>query len=412
MKTVALLVLLICMVLAGQVRAGELPEQITLNDAVRIAHSQNPDLAAAAEELNVARGHLTQSSYLSQFNFQSDNEFAYRTRQNRSNSQDWRVSMLQEFEVFGQRGLRMKSASQRVEQSSAEVRDQMRLLTAAVKLTFFDAMRSRQMVQLFEEIEKLDSRLLEAAGTRLDAGEINQIEFNLAKVRYGQSQRALILAQENYRLQRSSFGRLLGGYLGGEPEPAGDLSQPGLTLDLETLGANARQNRPDLRARQLEVARLNTEYALNSRMNLPNPKIGILLGHDQNTENFGGPAIGFSIPLFNRRSGEAAVLQARRRQAEARLRQIDLDIEKQVRDAYHQYLAARTALQVLESDVVTPAREGFNLLERAFKEGKIDLLRLAVAEREAFEAQVSYFDAWFGVRSAEVALELATGSPA
>jgi cobalt-zinc-cadmium efflux system outer membrane protein len=383
-----------------------------LNDEVTIARSQNPDLTAAAEELNVARGQFTQSSYLSQFNFQSDNEFAYRTRQNRSNSQDWRVSMLQELEVFGQRGMRMKSASQRVEQSSAEVRDQMRLLTATVKLTFFDAMRARQMVQLLAELERLDSRLLDAAGIRVDAGEINQIEFNLAKVRYGQSQRALILAQENYRLQRSSFGRLLGGYLGGEPEPAGDLSQPALTLDLETLAANARRNRPDLRARQLEVARLNTEYALNSRMNLPNPKVGVLFGHDQNTEHFGGPAIGFSIPLFNRRSGEAAVLQARRRQAEARVRQIDLDIEKQVRDAYHQYLAARTALQILESDVVTPAREGFNLLEQAFKEGKIDLLRLSVAEREVFQAQVSYFDAWFGVRSAEVALELATGSPA
>ncbi|MDO8431429.1 MAG: TolC family protein [Candidatus Binatus sp.] len=386
-------------------------QEITLEDAISIARAHNPDLAAAAQEINVARGELEQANYLSQSDFESDNAANYRARSNRSNTQDWRVGMRQEFEVFGQRSLRQKSRTVRLQQSAAEFEDGFRLLIATVRLTFLDALRARQLVRLLTEVEALDARLLEAARIRLSAGEIGQIDHNLAVVRYGQSQRALIQGQEIYRLQRSSLGRLLGGYAGPEPDPTGDFNPPKLAIDLETLVANAKSRRPDLRARQLEVARLNAEYALNQRMNLPNPSFGVFLGHELNTERFVGGTLGLSIPLFNRRTGEATVIEARRRQASARERAKYLDIEREVRDAYYGYLAAYRQLQIYQHDVVVPARESFNLLERAFKEGKIDLLRLSVAERLTFEARTAYLDAGFGVWSSQIALELATGAP-
>ena len=392
---------------SAAVHAGN---QITFDEAVEIARSHNPDLAAAAQEINVARGELEQANYLSQFDLEGDGAVNYRARQNRSNSQDWRVGMAQEFEVFGQRALRQKSRTIRLEQSAAEYQDGFRLLIATIRLTFFDTLRARQLVHLLTELEALDARLLEAARIRQNAGEIGQIDLNLAVVRYGQSQRALIQGEQIYRLQKSSLGRLLGGYAGPEPDPAGDFTPPKLAINFATLVANAMAKRPDLRARQLEVARLGAEYSLNQRMNLPNPSIGAFLGHDQNTEHFGGALLGLSIPLFNRRTGEAAVIEARRKQAMAREQAKVLDIEREVRDAYNGYLAAYRQLQIYENDVVVPARESFNLLERAFKEGKIDLLRLSVAERLTFEARTAYLDAGFGVWASQVALELATGA--
>jgi outer membrane protein TolC len=39
----------------------------------------------------------------------------------------------------------------------------------------------------------------------------------------------------------------------------------------------------------------------------------------------------------------------------------------------------------------------------------MDLLSLSVAERQAVEARMGYIDAWYGLVSAQVALELTTG---
>ena len=383
---------------------------VSLTDAVALAKAHNPDLAAVAQELGIAEGVLKKSRYLSQSNFESDNGAGYRTRTNRSNSQDWRVAMKQEFEVFGQRALRIKSASINYDETAANVRDQTRLLVAAVKMTFYDAIRSSRRVSLAQEMAALDERLFHAAKTRLDAGEVAPIDYGIAEVQYGRSKRTVVDTMEEYRAQRSALGRILGGFLGPEPTPSDDASASDFILDLPALEAKARQTRPDLRARQLEVARLETESALNARLNLPNAIIGTFVSHENNTEHTFGPSIGFSVPLFNRRSGEAAIIEAQRRQAEQRLRAADLDIGRQVRDAYNQYQTARKSLSIYEQDVIAPARDILQLHVRAFQEGKIDLFRLSFAEQQSFDAQAGYIEAQFGLRAAAVALELATGA--
>jgi outer membrane protein TolC len=66
-------------------------------------------------------------------------------------------------------------------------------------------------------------------------------------------------------------------------------------------------------------------------------------------------------------------------------------------------------VSVNQREVVQPARESFELLEEAFNAGKLDLLRLSLAERQAFEARMGFVRAWFDLVAARVALELALG---
>ena len=111
--------------------------------ALELMQRNNPELSAVRHELIVAKGELQRASYLSQFNFQVASEGNYRARSTRSNSQDWRVGFIQEFEIFGQRALRQKSARLSYDQSLANLDDQARLLQGATKLTFYDAVRAR-----------------------------------------------------------------------------------------------------------------------------------------------------------------------------------------------------------------------------------------------------------------------------
>src|SRR5580700_4109851 len=166
--------------------------EITLDQAVEIALEKNPDLAAAASELVIAGGEIQRANYLSQFNPQILSGFDYRTRSGKSNSQDWRAGLSQELEIFGQRGLRQQSARLGYEKTQADVRDQVRLLTAAVKMTFYEALRARNRSKLLADLEALNHKLADAAKSRFESGEIGQIDFNLARVRYGESRSQLI----------------------------------------------------------------------------------------------------------------------------------------------------------------------------------------------------------------------------
>ena len=88
---------------------------------------------------------------------------------------------------------------------------------------------------------------------------------------------------------------------------------------------------------------------------------------------------------------------------------MELNVEREVRDAHGRYLAALQGLRASQQEVVEPARESFGLLEDSFKAGKLDLLSLSVAEREAFEARIGYLDAWFNLAAAKVSLDLTVG---
>jgi cobalt-zinc-cadmium efflux system outer membrane protein len=403
-------IILLCIPLS--LFAGE----VSLEQAVALAVENNPDLAAVANELVIARSELQRANYISQFNPELLSDGAYRNRggpdyRNRSsNSQEWRVGLSQQLEIFGQPALRRRSAAFGYERTQAQVHDQVRLLTAAVRMTFYDALRERRRGELLAELESLDRRLLDAARARFEAGEIGQIDLNLTRVRYGESRRARIDSLEAYQLQRSSLGRVLGNAAGAEPEPASDVKIQPLGKDLENLLALARANRPDIKAAQMEMSRLKTEAQLNGRLALPNPTVGTFFGHEQNTEHLGGLSLGVSIPIFNRRQADATAIAGRLAQSQQRFRAVELNIEHEVRDAHSRYLAALRALRASQEDVVGPARESFGLLEDAFNAGKLDLLSLSVAERQAFEARIGYLEAWFNLASARVALDLAVGS--
>jgi cobalt-zinc-cadmium efflux system outer membrane protein len=391
--------------------AGASSAQVSIEEAVALALQNNPELSAVARELTIAGAEIIRADYFSQFNPFFDNAYNYRARRGRSNSNDWRGELTQELEVFGQKAARRRSAGLLYQRTREDIRDERRLLTAAVRLTFFETMLERDKVRLVERLEELDRSLNAAAQARLKAGKISEIESNLAQVRLGQTRRDLVEGRERYRIERSSLGRLLAGRAGPEPEPAGDYATTLEPIDLDSLLSVARAGRPDLRARQLEVARIQSESVLNRRLALPNPTFGVFAAKESNTNQLLGASLGFSIPIFNRRQAEATALAGQRAQAEDRLLGAALDVDQQVRDAYYRYLAARDGLEIYRAQVVAPARESFDLLNGAFAAGKIDLLLLSVALRQSFEAQMTYFDAYFGMLQAQAALELATGVP-
>jgi outer membrane protein TolC len=382
---------------------------VSLDQAVEIAVENNPDLAAVANELTIAQSEIQRANYISQFNPELLGEGDYRYRGGGSNSQEWRGRLSQQLEIFGQPALRRRSAAIGYQGTQANVHNQVLLLSASVKMTFYEAVHERDRSELLKDLEKLDYRLFDAARARFEAGEIGQIDLNLSRVRYGESRRARIDAVEGYRLRRSILGRLLGDAAGSEPEPSGDLKIEPLKVDLVTLLANARVNRPDAKAAKMEIARLQTEGQLNQRLALPNPTVGPLLGHEQTNERFVGLSVAFSLPIFNRRQAEATAIAGSLAQSRQRLRAIELNVDHGVRDAYSRYVAALRGLRASQEDVVGPARESFGLLEEAFKAGKLDLLSVSVAERQAFEAQIGYLDSWFNLASARVSLDLAVG---
>ena len=78
---------------------------LTLPEALRLARERNPDLLAARQELEIARGRSVKARYPSQFNPELGSEVTNRSRGEPSehgSSVDFAVTLSQEVEIGGQ----------------------------------------------------------------------------------------------------------------------------------------------------------------------------------------------------------------------------------------------------------------------------------------------------------------------
>ena len=73
------------------------------------------------------------------------------------------------------------------------------------------------------------------------------------------------------------------------------------------------------------------------------------------------------------------------------------------------YTAAAAQVEVLESTVLVPARENRQLLEAAYREGKVGLPVLLLIRNQVIDAEQEYWSAWLAEREALAALAAATG---
>jgi outer membrane protein TolC len=171
--------------------------------------------------------------------------------------------------------------------------------------------------------------------------------------------------------------------------------------------------RPDLRARNAEIQRIEAARDLTRRLIVPNPTLrGI---YEEESESAGnrdriiGGGVSISLPVFDHKQAELTELAGLRSRAAHERAATLLAIKAEVRDAFRSYEAARETVRIFESEASGPVDESFRFIETAYREGKIDLLQLVVVQNDLVNAQVSYLESLRDYAEAAVALERAVG---
>ncbi|MEW6296338.1 MAG: TolC family protein [Thermodesulfobacteriota bacterium] len=389
---------------------GQEARSLTLAEALARAREQNPDLLTARQELDIARGRLVKAQYPNQFNPELGGAAARRHfAAAPGGSTDFDITLSQELEVAGQRGKRIAEARLNLAKVAQQVSDTERLLLTQVKEAFYRSLYLKRRVELFREVETVNRRLRDIAASRFQAGDVAKMEVNVAEVRLGQARKDTIVAARDYRAALQDLERLLGLEPAGTLAPREQLTARPQPFQHDRLLQLALANRPDLQAAITEQQRVAAETALTRRLIAPNPTLQAFYRREEGGDTIAGGAVSFPLPLFDRKQAELTQLAGRAGQARYERQSVELRIRQEVRDAFRSYEAAREEVEVFETAVLDRAAENFQLMETAYREGKIDLLQLIVVQNDLVNAQFSYVDSLWNYWQAHTALERAVG---
>jgi cobalt-zinc-cadmium efflux system outer membrane protein len=394
---------------------GAAGDPLTLSQALDEARSHNPELLANRQRAEIARGSLVGARYWNPFNPAIEGGAAQKRFEGGGSDVQGSAGISLEIEVAGQRGKRIEAAQRNLDRVEAEIANAERLVLARVKGAFHRILYLDRRRKLFGKLESLNRRLRDASAERFRSGEVPKLQANLGVIRLSQSRKETLDAERDYGNALRELERLLGRPPVAAIRPAGDLSAHPAELSLERLLETALRVRPDLRARDAEVRQVDAETDLTRRSIIPNPTLRG--GYDEDTDADGsrdriiGGRITIPLPVFDRKQAELTTLAGRRAQATYDRFGTALAIETEVRDAYRSYEAAADSVKVFEADAVDRVAESFRFIETAYREGKIDLLQLIVAQNDLVNAQLSYLDSLWDYWRSRVALERAVGIP-
>jgi len=390
-------------------------QSIGVAAAVAEALEHNPELLAARDELEVARGLIVKAGSVNAFNPTLGGGIGNRDFDSGGSKVQASAELSLEVEVAGQRGKRMDAANRNLERIQAEIDDVSRLLRARVEQAFYGAIYARERQRLASEVEKLTRRVSDASAARFRAGEVPKMEPNISRIRHSQSRRDLLTAERQYGDARRELERLLGREPIGAIVPNGELRPENeLAPDADRLLERAFRERPDLRAQTAEIERVEAEEALTRRLAVPNVTFGAF--YDEEAEADGGRdriiggGVTIPLPLFDRQQGELVGLAGRRTQAQHQRQAAALSIRAEVEEAVRAYETALEGVGVYEMDVMALIEENFRFIEVAYREGKIGLLELAVVPNDLVEARATYLESLYEYWLSRIALERAVGA--
>lgn len=382
---------------------------LDLRAVQRLALTQNPSLLAAAQGVAIARGERRQAR-----TYPINPEVGFvAPGVSQGAASRYEVSLTQEIEWAGQRGVRSSAADLGVTRATAVARDAARQTAGAAGIAFYRTAAAQARLRLAEQALSLAERLIAAVRIQLREGEISALEANLAEMESGRARARVLTARRELIGAELDLKELMGV----SPErpvrvDADSTPTPRATsIAMDSLIREALARRPDVMAAAAAARQAERLIALAHREAVPNVRVGMVAERNEPGEAQRlGLALGIGLPLLNRNRGLVERRRAETLQLTLQSRATELAVRTDVANAARAYEAAATEAAVYETSVLEPARRNADLLDSAYRAGKFPLSTLLLLRNQLVEAEQEYWQAWFALREATVRLEMATGA--
>ncbi len=393
---------------------------LTLEAARAAARRHSPDLVAAREMVNAARGLERQAGAHPNPVFTFSREQASGDEQSTAQN----IALLEQpLERGALRSARLDAARVRREAADVRVAIAEASLDFEVTRSYALALAADRRAALADQATTAFTEALRVSARRLAAGDLSGYanrRLKLEAARYAALRAEAILAR---RVARTELASLVAS--GDDAVDASNLvladslGARGATPSGDSLLAVALRSRGELRAAELDALAAAADARLVARERTPTPvlsaglkseRMGVAGAPSQGLTGFVA-GLSLPIPLWDRRGGaiDAADAESRRRAAEvAGLRR---RIAREIADAYDAYRAADAQLAMLAPQLGGESRAALGAAQVAYAEGEITLVEWLDAVRAYREAEASFATLQADVIIRRATLERAVGAP-
>lgn len=316
---------------------------------------------------------------------------------------DVELSLSQQIQIAGERGLRIDAADRLRELTDAEIEQIRWAVHTDVHAAFHRALVARERARLAERVLAFQEELLRVVERQIAAGDAAPLTLRLAQAEVAQARQASVAATQTLLVARIRLAQLSGWPVDSPPVPTGGLDAPRDPPAQADLVRTARQHLPRLRVRHASIREAQARADLAAREAWPRPSLGVSYRHEGNPAPEGPRdivlgTITIPIPSWQLNQGERARARADVTVAQAELEAVEMLLAGEIAQARSEVVAAAQRVRSYGTEVLPRFEENLTLLRRSFELGEIDLLALSIGrerflriQSDALDAQLDYF---------------------
>ncbi len=395
-------------------------QRLTLSQVVDISLENNGGLASFREEKKLREAGKIRAGLLPNPTLDFEAGTGALTGSPAENNLALGVS--QEFFLAGKRQKRLAVAEQELEMYRWQLADRERVLRGEAKTAFYDVILTEQRIALLDRAIVLNRQLLDVTKERLAAGDIPELEMNLAKVELARGEGARIDIEKALNQNQVKLWTLMGLSPEESPSIIGTFeAEIAMTKKLTDLKPQALGKRPDLKALETEKNRGESDIALAIAEGIPNITAGLALRRDTTAMEIGGIEgkntgytvglkLSMPIPLFDKNQVGVQEALARKNSSESRLMAAARNAEREVESAYASMLNAEKVLSLYKTNIIPQLEENLKLTQEAYQLGEVGILAVIQEQKKFFEVSDGYLMALHDRQIALIKLESAVAS--
>jgi len=364
--------------------------ELTLGELERMALEHNPTLFQARANVDARIGTQVQAGLY------PNPRLGYQHNEagNSGRAGQQGAYVAQEFVRGGKLCLEQRAASHAVQSAEFQHAAQQRRVLTTVRIAFYDVLAAQQTISLAEELVKISEQGIETTEALIKGGQSSRVDLLQARVELNNAQ---VAAQKARNRQRAAWSRLA--TVVGMPKLtpgalAGSLETETATLDAEQIFEQILSSSPELAAAQQELQRAEVWLQRARVQSIPNIDVQAGVQYDYSSEDaIANLQVEMPLPIHNRNEGNILKAQAELTAAHREIDRIKLDLRRRFAGTLERYANASAEVERYKLSIVPDAKESLQLLSEAYKaEGRIDFVRLLIAQRTNFQTQIDYLN--------------------
>src|SRR5437870_4647584 len=360
-------------------RAQAVVPTYTIEQAVAVAQTQNPEIAIARKKVQGARGGWIEarSGYLPSLTSSGLYDKRQQQIETRLREEDYnaRLSIEQNLYTGGAVNSQVAIAQLNIDKANYEIQEIANRVTMDVRIAFNELLLNRSKIRVREDSVRVLDEELKNQQEQLSAGIVSKLNVQRAEVALANERPELFNAQTELKNSYLRLAELFGTDLppGRQAPPfeiSGELQYRPNHADLNDCLARADTNRPVIKARQKDIEIEDRQYVLDR--SATRPHVSAFSGFEVYSErdpavgqefNYGGiVGINATWNIFDgfatkgrmqatraRREAAVQALAAARRSVASEVRSAFLDLEQADRVLETETENVQTADQTLES---------------------------------------------------------------